>query len=72
MNRQQRWQKTLEKAGVPVNQAAAAAGQEARQALGELTVPLPEGRKELEAVQDARTWLIAKRQQSNPTEKQEG
>ncbi|NER96237.1 MAG: hypothetical protein F6J86_20740 [Symploca sp. SIO1B1] len=69
MNRQQRWQRTLEEAGVPVNQAAAAAGALVRQALGELTVPLPEGSPELEAVQDARTWLIAKRQQSNPTEK---
>ncbi|NET55403.1 MAG: hypothetical protein F6K47_04200 [Symploca sp. SIO2E6] len=72
MDRKQRFQAQLERAGVPVNQAAAAAEALDRQASGELTVPLAQGSPELKAVLDARTWLIAQRQQSTLVEKQEG
>jgi hypothetical protein len=56
----QAFQSQMEAAGVPTNQAAAAADALAKQQQKELPCPLPEGSEELQAVRSAYTWFCAK------------
>jgi len=58
----QAFQSQLIAAGVPVNQATAAAETLARQSAGELPVPLPPDSPEQAAVTSAWHWMNAKRQ----------
>ena len=62
----QAFQSQLIAAGVPVNQATAAAEALARQSVGELTVPLPPDSPEQAAVTSAWHWLNAKKQGNQP------
>ncbi len=58
----QAFQSQLIAAGVPVNQATAAAEALARQSAGELPVPLPPDSPEQAAVTSAWHWINAKKQ----------
>lgn len=67
-NLRQSFQSQLEAAGVPINQAAAAADALARQSDGELPVPLPPNTPEQAAVTSAWHWMSAQKE-SHPTKR---